>query len=431
MKKVLVLFLGLALVLTFTGITTAKDGEVTVMSVWGGQELEAFKKAVKPFEEATGIEVKHESTRNLPTLLTTRLEAGNPPDIVHFTGIGMMEEYAQKGDLVDLKDVFKMKNFKNKYNQKWIDLSTYKNGMYGLYISADVKSLVWYNPKKFEEKGYTAPETWDELQSLMTKMKENGDTPWSVGLEAGGASGWPGTDWIEDIMLRTAGPEIYDKWVNHDISWTDPRVKEAWKKFGNIVKSHKNVWGGPMTVLSTNFGDAASPLFMDPPRAYMHKQASFVTSFIKENNPNLEAGKDFDFFVFPPINEEHGTPIMGAADMLSMMNDNPEAKAFMKYMSTAGAQSIWVGELGKLGTNKNINPNMYPDDMTRKMAKVLRNADSFRFDGSDSMPSAIGSGAFWKSIMNYVEPGGDNLDKILKQLEEKTDEVYNTGAATN
>ena len=400
----------------------AQDDSITVMSVWGGQELEAFKKVAASFEAATGIEVKHESTRDLPTLLTTRLEAGNPPDIVHLTGMGMMKVHAEDENLVDLKNVFDMKEFRKEYDEKWIDLAEYNDGMYGLFISADVKSLVWYNPKQFEEKGYEVPETWDELKDLTDKMIENGDTPWGIGLESGEASGWPATDWIEDIMLRTAGPEVYDKWVNHEISWTDERVKRAWEIFGNIVRDPERVYGGPTNVLSTNFGDSVNALFTDPPHAYLHRQASFITSFIKDNNPELVAGEDYDFFPFPPIDEEHGNPVLGAADMLSMMDDNEAARKFMRYMASPGAQMIWVSELGKLGVNNNINPNAYPDNLTKEMAKLLREADTFRFDGSDSMPSSLGSGAFWQQSLNYVR--GQNLDNILQRLEKSAEEAY-------
>lgn len=427
-KGLFALALMVLVVLTFAS-TVMAEGKLTVMGVWGGQELDAFMKVVESFEKASGIDVQFEGTRDLPTLLTTRLEAGNPPDVVALTGLGMMKDLAKSGNLVDLTGVLDMETLKEDYNQTWIDLATFKDGMYGLYISADIKSLVWYNPKEFAAKGYKVPSTWEELETLTDKMVANGDTPWSIGLESGAASGWPGTDWIEDIMLRTAGPEVYDQWVNHDIPWTDEKVRRAFEIFGKIARDPKLVWGGPTAVLATNFGDAANPLFAEPVQAYMHRQASFITSFIKENNPDVIAGEDFDFFPFPSIEEEFGTPVLGAADMISMMNDTPEARAFMNYLATPGAQMIWVGELGKIGINKRINPNVYPDDITRKMAKALQNASVFRFDGSDSMPAAVGSGAFWQGVLDYV--GGQDLDSVLEYIEDIADESYTTGKATD
>lgn len=419
----------LASLLIFTLPAAAQDGKVTVMGVWGGGELDAFNKMVEPFERASGIEVQYEGTRDLPTLLTTRLEAGNPPDIVAVSGPGMMKDLADDGALVNLENVYNMNFIKEDFDQKWIDLATYEDGMYAMFLAADVKSLVWYNPKVFEEHGYEVPETWEEMDQLANQMQQDGITPWSIGLESGAASGWPGTDWIEDIMLRTADPETYDKWVAHDIPWTDERIKNAFEIFGKYAKNSDMVYGGPTSVLSTNFGDAPNALFTDPPRAGLHRQASFITSFIKDNNPELNAGEDFDFFPLPPIDEEYGTPALGAADMLTMLNDNQEARQFMKYMATPGAQSVWLSELGKLGTHNRINPNVYPDDITRQMAAFLNEADTFRFDASDSMPASIGSGAFWQGILDYV--GGQNVDSVLEKIERNADDAYSSGEATN
>ena len=429
MKKALFLSLGLLLLVGLVSGNGAANGKLSVMGVWGGQELDAFKKVVESFGKASGIRVEFEMTRDLPTLLTTRLEAGNPPDVVAITGLGLMRDLAREGQLIDLKTVLDLATLQQDYNPTWLDLATDQGGIYGLYISADIKSLVWYNPQAFAAKGYQVPATWEELNALLDQMVANGDTPWSIGLESGAASGWPGTDWIEDIMLRTASPEVYDQWVNHDIPWTDERVKRAFQIFGDIARDSELAWGGPTAVLSTNFGEAANPLFTDPPQAYLHRQASFITSFIKDNNPGLEAGRDFDFFPFPAIDPQFGNPVLGAADMLSMMNDTPAARAFMNYLATPGAQTIWVGELGKIGINKRINPNVYPDQITRKMARALQEASVFRFDGSDTMPAAVGAGAFWQGVLDYV--GGEELDSVLEYIENIADESYLSGQATD
>ena len=427
MRKKLLVVSVLVMVLTLGSAVMAAD--VTVMGVWGGAELEAFNKVLAAFEDKTGFDAEFEGTRDLPTVITTRLEAGNPPDVVALQGLGMIKDYASRGSLVDLRDVLDVDEIRENFGQSWIDLGSYEEGLYGLYISADVKSFVWYNPRIFAIKGYSLPETWEEMKALEAEMIANGDTPWAVGLESGAASGWPGTDWIEDIMLRTASPEVYDAWVNHDIPWTDPRVKRAFEIFGEIVRDPERVWGGPIAVAATNFGDAVNPLFTDPPQAYMHRQASFITSFIKESNPGLEAGADFDFFPFPAIDEEYGTPVLGAADMMAMMNDTPAAREFVQFLASAEAQSIWVGELGKIGINKNIDPAVYPDDLTRNMAEALQNASVFRFDGSDLMPAAVGAGAFWTGMMDYVT--GTDLDSVLEYIEDVADDSYTTGKATN
>lgn len=404
------------------GVSTAISQSVTVMGVWTGAEAEAFAKMVAPFEKETGIKVEFTGTRDLPAILTTRVEAGNPPDISVMPNPGQMQEFARDGKLIDLSTFMDMEVLQSEYSNTWLDLGSYKDKLHAIFISADLKSLVWYNPKAFAAAGYTIPSTWDELMALSDKMVADGNTPWAIGLESGAASGWPGTDWIEDIMLRIAPPEIYDAWVNHDIAWTNEIVVEAFEIFGSVARSEKYVYGGPNAVLTIPFGDSPDALFTEPPNAYMHRQATFIKSFILDHFPDLVPGVDFDFFPFPPIKEEFGTPALGAADMLAMFNDTPEARAFMSYIASAPAQEIWVGELGKLAPNQKVDPKVYPDDLTRKAAEFLGEASVFRFDGSDLMPAAVGSGSFWTGILDYVS--GEPLMKVLMQIEASSLDAY-------
>ncbi|GAI51803.1 unnamed protein product, partial [marine sediment metagenome] len=182
-----------------------------------------------------------------------RVEAGNPPDLAILPNPGQMYELAKDGNLVDISKFMDMDELKGNYAQVWIDLASYEGKPYGIFYKVANKSLVWYNPTAFSEAGYEIPTTWDELIALSDKIVADGNTPWAIGFESGAASGWPATDWIEDIMLRTAGPDVYDKWVNHEISWIDPAVKTAWETFGQIVGKEDYQYGGTAGTLSTNF----------------------------------------------------------------------------------------------------------------------------------------------------------------------------------
>jgi alpha-glucoside transport system substrate-binding protein len=392
------------------------------MGVWTGAEADAFAKMVAPFEAETGIKVEFTGTRDLPAILTTRVEAGNPPDVSVMPNPGQMLEFARDGKLIDLSTFMDIEALKSEYSNAWLDLGSYQGNLHAIFISADLKSLIWYNPKAFAAAGYTIPSTWDELMVLSDKMVADGNTPWAIGLESGAASGWPGTDWIEDIMLRIASPETYDAWVNHELAWTNDIVVEAFEIFGEITRSEKYVYGGPNAVLTIPFGDSPDALFTDPPNAYMHRQATFIKSFILDHFPDLVPGVDYNFFPFPPIKEEFGNPALGAADMLAMFNDTPEARAFMKYIASAQAQGIWVGELGKLAPNLKVDPMVYPDDITRKAAEFLGEASVFRFDASDLMPAAVGSGSFWTGILDYVS--GESLMNVLMQVEASALDAY-------
>lgn len=406
----------------FMFMSANAQGSVTVMGVWTGAEADAFAKMIAPFEAETGIKVEFTGTRDLPAILTTRVEAGNPPDVSVMPNPGQMMEFAKDGKLVPLATFMDRETLLSEYSDAWLNLGSYDGQLYAVFISADLKSLVWYSPKAFAAAGYEVPETWEELLALSDQMVADGNTPWCIGVESGAASGWPGTDWIEDIMLRIAPPETYDAWVNHGIAWTNEKVMEAFEIFGKIAKDEKYVYGGPNAVLTINFGDSPDALFSDPPNAYMHRQATFIKSFILEHFPDLVPGEDFDFFPFPSIYEEFGTPALGAADMFAMFNDTPEARAFIEYVASAPAQEIWVSELGKLAPNKKVDPMIYPDDITRKAAQFLAEASVFRFDGSDLMPAAVGSGSFWTGILDYVS--GESLENVLMQIEASALDAY-------
>lgn len=394
-------------------------GVVTVFGVWSGDELDNFKEVVYPFTEETGIGMAFEGTRDLAAVLTTRTEAGNPPDLAILPNPGQLVELAAAGHLVDLTSFVDMAQLQSDYAQVWLDLASYEGTLYGIFYKAADKSLVWYNPGAFDAAGYEVPTTWGELIALSDQIVADGGVPWCAGFESEAASGWPATDWIEDIMLRTAGPDVYDQWVNHEIPWTDPAIKTAWETFGEIATNEDYLYGGTTGALTINFGDSPAPLFDDPPGCYMHRQASFITGFFPEG---VEAGVDYDFFPFPEIDPAYGTPALGAADVIVMLNDTPDARALMQYLVTGEAQEIWAGLGGFLSPSKSVDLDVYPDDMTRKIAEALVGAEVFRFDASDLMPAAVGAGSFWTGTLDYV--GGEDVDSVLETIEASAVDAY-------
>jgi len=411
--------IGLFLVGMVMGLAVAGQAAMTVMVLWSGTELEAFQKVVDEFTKATGIEVRIESVgRDLPAILVTRLEAGNPPDVAAMPNPGQMAEFVARGALVPVEGFMDLSQFPKAF----VDLATVGGHVYGIFISADLKSLVWYNPSALYAEGLAPADSWDELMYITEALAARGKVPWAVGLESGAASGWPGTDWIEDIMLRTAGPELYDKWVAHEIPWTHPAVKRAFELFGAIVKNEKYVYGGTTGALSINFGDSPAVLWDEPPGAYLHRQATFIKTFIQNAHPELDLDRDVSFFVFPPIDPKWGTPLLGAGDLISAFRDTPEVEAFLKYLGSAEAQAIWCGALGKLAINVNVDPSIYPDKLTAQAADILKDAQIFRFDGSDLMPAAVGAGAFWKGVLDYVS--GVPLDQVLADIEAAAQQAY-------
>jgi alpha-glucoside transport system substrate-binding protein len=390
-------------------------GTVTVIGTWGGSEQDSFLAMVKPFEDSTGIKVQYTGTRDLNAVLTTGVQSGILPDLAGLPGPGQMSEWAKAGALKPLDDVLDVATYKSETAPALVDLGTVDGKISGVFIKAAVKGLIWFNPKVYTAGPAT---TWDDLESkgAAAASAAGGNTkPWCLALESGAASGWPGTDWIEDFVLRQAGPDVYDKWVAGTQTWTSPEIKTAFETFGKVVSES---YGGPKAINSTNFGDGGNQLFKTPPGCIFHHQASFITDFFKKQGGAKDG--DFDFFPFPDINSQYAGAVEGAGDLFGMFNDTPQARALIKYLVTADAQKIWVGRGGALSANKNANN--YPDDVSKRSAAILTSAKIFRFDASDLMPTAMND-AFWKAIVSYVQDSS-KLDSILTNLDTVQKSAY-------
>jgi alpha-glucoside transport system substrate-binding protein len=395
-------------------------GTLNLLGVWAGSELESFQATIKPFEEATGVKVEYEATRDFNAVLTTRVNGGNPPDVAAPPSASQTAEWASEGKLVALDDVVDMAQMKSDYGQSWLDLGSYEGKLYGVFVWSSLKGSIWYNPKTYD--GPKPPKTWDELQAWSDQKAASGQTPWCIGLESGAASGWPATDWLEDIVLRQSGPDKYDQWYQGKLAWTSPEIKSAWQTFGKIATDPKMVFGGPTTELTTNFGDAGKPLFTTPPGCYLHHQASFITDFFTKGTPGVKAGDDFQFFGFPDIDPQYAGSAEVVADEFSIYKDSPQARAFIRYLTTPEAQAIWVQRGGKLPTNKRVPADAYPDPLAKQAGETITSAKIVRFDASDLMPEAMNS-AFWKATLDYVQ-NPDSLDSILADLDKVQQDAY-------
>jgi alpha-glucoside transport system substrate-binding protein len=315
-----------------------------------------------------------------------------------------------------------MNRIRRDYASPWLDLGTHGGKLYAIFYKATSKGTIWYSPKNFREKGYSVPKTWREMLALSDMIVSQGGTPWVIAAESGAATGWPLTDWIEIIVLNTFGPDIYDRWVAHEISWTSPAIRRSFETLGSIVHTPKYVYGGPTGVLATNFINGAYVPFTRPPGAYMNYLGGFAQIFIKRHYPNFRPGEDYAFFPFPTIEPGYAGGLTGGADVIVLTKDTPGARSLIQYLSTANAQEIWAKKGGFIASNKNVKLDVYPDVIARQMALQLANATVFRFDGSDLMPAKVGD-AFWKATLEYVNDPA-KLNKILQSIEEVASDAY-------
>lgn len=398
-----------------------KGETVTVTCPWTGAEEGFFKKVVANFEKATGATVKHSCSQSSEQQIVIDIKAGSPSNISVFPQPGLAANMAAIGGLVPLGD--KARDWvKANYaaGSSWADLGSYKgkdgkSNFYGLFYNVNVKSLVWYIPENFKEKGYKVPKSMEELQDLTKKIAADGGKPWCIGLGSDAATGWPATDWVEDMMLRTQSPQVYDDWTSNKMKFNDKRVVEAIETYGWFARNDAYVDGGAKAVATVSFKDSPKGMFGSPPKCYMHRQASFIPAFF----PDGKAG-DADFFYFPSYaGKKLGNPVLGGGTIMTITKDSKGARAFMEYLQHPQAHELWMAEDGFLTPHKGVDLAKYKTKAQRKQGEILLGATTFRFDGSDLMPGAVGAGSFWKGMVDYS--GGKSAQAVADDIQKSWD----------
>ena len=387
--------------------TTDLTGQtLTISGPWTGPEKDKFEVVLDYFEAATGAEVQYSGSDSFEQDIVISARSGSAPNLAVFPQPGLAADLASQGLLTPLSQdtaEWVAQNFAA--GQSWVDLATYPGAdgaeaLYGMFYRVDLKSLVWYSPDAFDEAGYDIPQSMEELEALTDQIATDGGTPWCIGLGSGAATGWPATDWVEDMMLRIHTPEDYDAWVRNDIGFDDPKVIEAIEKFGAFARNDAFVSGGVSAVANTDFRDSPSGLFAIPPQCYMHRQASFIPAFFPDGTT---MGQDVDFFYFPAFaDRDLGKPVLGAGTLFSVTDPSEAALAMLEYLKLPLAHEAWMAQGGFLTAHAGVNPAAYIDDSSRAQGEILRNATTFRFDASDLMPGEIGAGAFWTGMIDYV-----------------------------
>jgi alpha-glucoside transport system substrate-binding protein len=399
-----------------------KGTTVSLSHGLSGDEEAKFTATFKQFQQKTGINVKLVPGGSVESW-QVKSAAGTIEDIVNFPQPGTMAGYAAQGKLTDLNKVINPDWLKKNYKSGFVTTGMVKDAsgnqiLGGVFERVNVKGTVWYPKKQFDAAGYKVPTTWDEQQKLLDQIVADGDTPWCFGIGSGASPGWPATDIIEQLMLRTTSLDNYDKWTTGALPFTDPIVKNAFDVFTKTWLDPKYVFGGPKNVATTQFGDAGTPMFQNPAKCWLLDQGNFITTFFEKNTPGVKAGVDYDFYPLPPIDPQYGAPIEFGGDLFSIFHDRPEVRAVVQFFTTYLAIQPWIqaGGGGALSPHNDANLADYTTDIDRKVAQTLSQAPNVRFDGSDLMPAEAGSGSFPKGITDYVS-GAANLDQALTTMQ--------------
>jgi alpha-glucoside transport system substrate-binding protein len=396
----------------------AASGEVSVLSAFTGDEADLFRESFAAFEEESGYTVDYESAQGFETIITTRVQGQDAPDIALFPQPGLLMDIQEQTDALPLSEFMDVEELEQTLIPGFLDATTDDEGnAYGLPMRMAVKSILWYPVPQFEEAGYELPETQAELLELEEQIRADGNTPWCLGMEAGESTGWVATDWVEEYMLRLHGPEVYDQWVEGELAFDSPEVTQAFEEFGRVWQTEGNVVGGSDGVINIPFGDSPNDMFQDEPGCYMHRQGNFITGFFPD-----DVQEDLDSNVgaayFPPDESGFdGSPVLAGGDLALMINDTEPARAFMEFLAQPTFGEPWAEAGGWLSPNTEFDESVYPDEVTRDVYLVGAEADILRYDASDSMPGAVGAGTFWSASVEWVS-GSQDVESTVQQIEQ-------------
>lgn len=400
---------------TSSAAMTAKT-TVSIMYGFGGDQDKAFRVDMDAWSKANGITIEYQQSNSFEQLIQTKVASGSLPDIAIYPQPGILTGLAAKGKVQTLDSYVDVAAVKADILPGFLDAATVKGKVYGAPISMNVKSLYWYDKTVWAAKGFEVPKTEAELEALITKMKATGVAPLCYGMESGSATGWPGTDWIEDYVLQTGGTDTYDKWVTHDVKFNSPEIKKAFDVYTKLIMTDGNVYGGAKAASSNAFGTAFNPMFdAAGPKCYMGKQGNFITSFFPaEVKANLDSR--VGVFVTPSVSGQ--SPMEGGGDLAAAFTANDSnVKKVMNYMVNDAKFGVAIAKAGSaLSPHKSFDAANYPNDTTRNVAKLAQAATAFRFDASDLMPSAVGSKAFWTGMVDYTS-GNKSLDDTLTAID--------------
>lgn len=424
MTKFLLVSVGAVIALSACGpaSTQPTDETVTVFGPYRGSDAASFSEVLSQFQDETGIRVDFVGTGSVVRSLPERVAAGNAPDIA------ILPQPAVVADLVALDLLVPLDNdtaaaVRTNYAPALQDLMEFNGTLYGVLYRVNVKSLVWYPPDVFARLGYEVPATWEAMISLTETMEEDGFEPWCFSVESFEASGWVGTDWIEDIILRKQGIDTYNEWVVGNVRFGDPVVLDAFEEFGAIVRTPGRVFGGVKRSLRVYWADAANPMFQDEPKCLLHRQASFYRSQLPEETV---IGKDVDVFVLPAFSSTEEPPLLVGGDLAVAFSDRPEVNQLMAYLASPRSGEPWAEVGGYTSPHTAFDSTRYVNAFDQRMGQLLKSAQVVAFDGSDQMTPAVGVGTFWEGIIHYLLTG--DLESTVELIESGFDDAPSAGS---
>jgi alpha-glucoside transport system substrate-binding protein len=399
------------------------DGVVNVYGTINGDEATLLEESWADWETENDIDIKYTGDKEFEKQIGIKVQGGDTPDLAIFPQPGLLADTVASGKVQELPEDA-LANVKEGWSEDWQKYGQVDGTQYGAPLMASVKGYVWYSPAKFEEWGVEVPKTYDELVEVSKTIQEkSGEAPWCAGFNSGEASGWPGTDWIEDLVLREAGPDAYDSWVAGDTEFTDPDIKAAFDSVGTILQDPEMVnagYGDVKSINSTAFGDVATNV-ANGSCALTH-QASFFEGFLTAaNNADGQpatVAEDGDVWAFltPPMAEGDPAAVTGGGEFVAAFSNDDDTAKVQAYLASADWANSRVSLGGVISANQGLDPENAGSDLLKSAVEILQGTDTtFRFDGSDLMPKSVGSDSFWKGMVDWID--GSDTETVLEEIQ--------------
>jgi len=397
------------------------EGEtVELYTTIQGVELDDLVTTFDTFQACTGITVDVVGTQEAETQINVRAAAGDAPELMIIPQPGLLNRLIDDGYVLPAAASVE-ENVDEFWSESWKGYGTVDDTFYAAPLMASVKGWIWYSPAQFEEAGVEVPTTWDGLLEVTDELAASNDAatyrPWCVGFGSGEATGWPGTDWIEDLVLRMAGPEVYDQWVAGEVKFSDPEVRQAFDAAGEILLNGDYVnggFGGVESIVSTTFNDGGLPILDG--NCSLHHQASFYEAQWPEGTSVAPDG-DIWAFLTPPVSEDDPSAVTGGGEFVAKFVEGEAVDAVQTFMASDTWANLRVELGGVISANKGLDPELAGSELGRQAIEILQGEDTvFRFDGSDLMPAAVGTSSFWTGMNDWVV-GSITTDELVEFID--------------